>query len=46
MFIHWGLYAVPAGVYNGKRSGLMQAKEPATSFKDLVHRYGKKEDHA
>ena len=21
MFIHWGLYAVPAGVYNGKRVG-------------------------
>ena len=21
MFIHWGLYAVPAGEYNGKRSG-------------------------
>jgi alpha-L-fucosidase len=45
MFIHWGLYAVPAGEWNGKRIGgigewiMHNAKIPVTDYANLAQKF-------
>ncbi len=45
MFIHWGLYAVPAGEWNGKRIGglgewiMHQGKIPVAEYEPLVKQF-------
>ena len=45
MFIHWGVYAVPAGTYEGKQIGGIgewiqhQARIPVATYKDYAHQF-------
>jgi alpha-L-fucosidase len=45
MFIHWGLYAVPAGEWNGKKYGggvewiMNQAKVPVAEYRPLLAKF-------
>ena len=42
MFIHWGVYAVPAGVHNGVRDGewiMLRAEIPVKEYRDYSKRF-------
>lgn len=42
MFIHWGVYAVPAGEYQGRRGAewiMNQAKIPVSEYKELAKQF-------
>ena len=45
MFIHWGVYSVPAGTYNGQRVGglgewiMSEAKIPMTNYQAFARQY-------
>src|SRR5438045_82941 len=50
MFIHWGIYAVPAGEWNGKTSYaewiMNQAKIPSAEYEKLAPRFNPVEFNA
>jgi len=45
LFIHWGLYAIPAGEWNGKRSPglgewvMLRSRVPVTQYEQLASRF-------